>query len=685
MEIKEYQVFNLWDTNGRRKDVLNAIQIYLGILNDLNRQRPCEIWGAYPGSLKQYLFYKEAIAASPEIFKDHEKFDLFNQQIGKYLYDFLAQRWNRSSDKEMNENLDKNVEARARHYTSNLVRLGFAFEDRRITPIGFDFLADHIKRDAFESVLPISDISVVLLRQLMKLKIYGEPDQNGLRRFYAPFFMALYLMLQNDSVDKDVFKCVVQGVSPYWCESNNPDEILKNIRGSKNILRKTRPIPLEFQQSEKLDKSIFDRYVKNRKSGNTVDIYYAFYTALYEFVKNQTDLNYLKLRKIIVEENGEKLSKAFGCGETIFDVGNGNSRYSLNDFLEKNKDSSFLRGNINEAFYRAYSISKYIDQSKEYSDTTIRLFGATGLFKFNKALPELNFKEVIKEILPMADLKSRIFGIVDADEYAGSEQKFVQSLTSLQILEFPEKLLAQTSGKLTKEKLERQNKEELKRHIEEKYPKEKTLEILRLFSDRRNDAKIKKAVNDEASVPTIYEYMVAIAWYYISGKMISVYDSLNLTLNGDMEPVVHASGGGGDIVVDYSEYVVMLEVTLMNSSAQKRGEWEPVLRHSINLNAETEKKTVVTLFIADTLDYNTINIWRAVSMVPLQSSNGGKMAEKVTVAAFKNDELCDFLENGISDMDVINAVEKSFASVKTDFDVGWRENLLGDIRKEYCT
>ena len=71
-------------------------------------------------------------------------------------------------------------------------------------------------------------------------------------------------------------------------------------------------------------------------------------------------------------------------------------------------------------------------------------------------------------------------------------------------------------------------------------------------------------------------------------------------------------------------------------------------------------------------------------MVPLQSSNGGKMAEKVTVAAFKNDELCDFLENGISDMDVINAVEKSFASVKTDFDVGWRENLLGDIRKEYC-
>ena len=204
-----------------------------------------------------------------------------------------------------------------------------------------------------------------------------------------------------------------------------------------------------------------------------------------------------------------------------------------------------------------------------------------------------------------------------------------------------------------------------------------------MFSDRKNDSEIKKAVNDEAPVPTIYEYIVAVAWYYISGKTISIYDSLNLTLNGDMEPVIHASGGAGDIVVDYPEYVVMLEVTLMNASAQKRGEWEPVLRHSINLNAETEQKTVITLFIADTLDYNTINIWRAVSMVPLQASNSDKIAENVTVAAFKNDELCDFLENDIRDTDIIRAVEKSFMSVKSDFDTEWRGNLLCDIRKEY--
>jgi hypothetical protein len=80
-------------------------------------------------------------------------------------------------------------------------------------------------------------------------------------------------------------------------------------------------------------------------------------------------------------------------------------------------------------------------------------------------------------------------------------------------------------------------------------------------------------------------------------------------------------------------------------------------------------------FLADTLDHNTINIWRAVSTVPLQASNSKKIAENVTVAAFKNDELCGFLENGVRDIDIIKAVEKSFSSVKSNFDTEWRGNF----------
>ena len=684
MEVKEHQIFNLWDTNGRRGDVLNAIQIYLGILKNLETIRPGEKWAAYPNSLKQYYFYKEAIMASPDIFKDHGKFDLFNQQIERQWYAFLAKKWNRLSNKEWSKNLDQNIEARARHYTSNLVRLGFATEDRSITQVGYDFLGEKLKRDSFESILPISDISVVLLRQLMKLKIYSEPDRNGCRCFYSPFFMALFLLMQEKSIDKDVFRYVVQGSSPYWNKSKTPKEILQKCIRFKTFLREKEVVPRAFSVDVKIDKKSFAEYIKNRKSSDTVDDYYEFYDALYDFIKKRTQMNYATLCNVVGGEKSEKIRKAFGCGDAIFDMGNRARLYGLEEFLLKNDDSLFLQSqNFNETFYKAYSASKYVDQAKEYSDTTIRLLGATGLFRFSKALPELTFKDVLKKVLSKTDLESQIFGIVDGKEYESKEELFVQNLTCLQILERNDNIFDQLDESLTKDKLKLQNQMDLERHIEEKYPKEKTLEILRMFSDRKNDAKIRKEVNDEAPVPTIYEYMVAIAWYYISGKQISVYDSLNLTLNGDMEPVVHAAGGAGDIVINYPKYVVMLEVTLMNPMAQKRGEWEPVLRHSINLNAENAMKTVITLFIADTLDHNTINIWRAVSTVPLQASNSGKIAENVTVAAFKNDELCGFLENGVRDFDIIKAVEKSFSSVKSNFDTEWRGNLLSDIEGRY--
>ena len=45
--------------------------------------------------------------------------------------------------------------------------------------------------------------------------------------------------------------------------------------------------------------------------------------------------------------------------------------------------------------------------------------------------------------------------------------------------------------------------------------------------------------------PTIYEYIVGIAWYYLSGGNFDLYASFNLTLDADFEPVVHAARRGG--------------------------------------------------------------------------------------------------------------------------------------------
>lgn len=685
MEVSEGQIFNLWDTNGRRSDVLNAIQIYLNILRDLAEINPDEIWSSYPTSLKQYTFYKEAIKRSPEIFKDHSNFDNFEAAKANFEASFIGKLWNRKSNSTLDKNLDSNIEARSRHYTSNLVRLGFTDDQRNTSAAGKDFLQGKIKRDPFEDSLPISDLNIILLRQLLKLRIYTKPNKQGIRYFYSPCLMAFYLMIKGTGVDKNLFKHVVQGTSPYWSIDYTPQKILANCRKTKQFVIDKITIPTEFYADDLINEQSFANHIKNRKSGDTINIYYEFYKILYSFSQNKSSSNFEKLQEILFSKDSEKIKKAFGCGDSIFDIGTKNKPYGLEEFLLKNDTHPFLQNQFNRNFFSSYLISKYIDTAYEYSDTTMRLLSATGIFKFGKALPELNYKSAFSKLFENSFLENNIFGFISKEDYEqyeeGANAFFRQSNSVMRILGIaPNKYVSSQSDR---EELKNESKNELEKHIEEKYTREKTLEILKLFSNRSNDSIIKKEVNDQASVPTIYEYMVAIAWYYISGKNISVYDSLNLTLNGDMEPVIHAAGGTGDIVVNYSNRIVMLEVTLMNATSQKRGEWEPVLRHTVNLNTENENKKVITLFIADELDYNTINIWRAVSAVPLQASNSNKKTDKVVISAFKNEELCNFLENGISDTKILNAIESSYSAIQSNFDTNWRGNMLNDIQASY--
>ena len=184
--------------------------------------------------------------------------------------------------------------------------------------------------------------------------------------------------------------------------------------------------------------------------------------------------------------------------------------------------------------------------------------------------------------------------------------------------------------------------------------------------------------------PAIYEYITGLAWYYVSDdKDYNLYDSFNLLMNADFRPETHAGGGEGDIVINYTNDVLMLEVTLMNKQAQKRGEWEPVLRHATNLTAINKPKKVRTLFIADELDENTINIWRAVASVPMRPTrnlNSDTIAENVTIMPIKNEEMCQFLEDEkFSSKKLMSQINKSFEKLKRDFDDSWRDKILSKV------
>lgn len=697
MEVGSKQIFNLWNTNGRRSDVLNALNIYLNILKEMKEDGSFDQWASFPESLTQFSFYQKAIFNSPEVFKEHPIYDNFINNIEldtKNLFEKNKILMILSNNKQLQSDLDSAIEARARHYSSNLVKFGFANDDRTITPAGQSYLNGKIVRDPLEKFLPLNDINIILLRQLMKLRIYTK-NNNGERQFYSPFFNALNLLLSNETIDKNNFIYIVQGSNPY-CDKSLFSQLLINKEYDllvNEIISPETQIPIQFLMAQKIQQNHFDEVIKNRKSGKSIPLYYSFYSALFDYLENKNETTYNFLKDIF-KESKEKIKKAFCLGKSIFDFGT-NFTYSFSTFCEKNKNNPFICSkNFNQFFFKMYEMSKYADGISEYSDTTVRVLSACGLFKF-KNIPELSNKKLLSIIFSKTNLIDNIFGVSDENEfslYEKNDNSFFGSNKSIcEILNLTQQDInniytslseeyGTTDDMLIKKEIDCKTSNDFKNYIHEKYPKERVIELLKLFSDRKNDGKIKKEVNESATVPTIYEYIVGIAWYYISNNDFDLYHSLNMTLNADFEPEMHAGGGVGDVVINYDNLCIMLEVTLMNKAAQKRSEWEPVLRHSLNNKALNMNKDVFTFFVADELDYNTINIWRAVAAAPLRSTSGDeKDVDGVVIMPFTNSNLIKFLCNDVDSNAIIKIVKESYLKVPKITQNNWHQEIIDQL------
>ncbi len=701
MVIEKNHIFNLMDTNGRRSDVLNALKVYLEILEELKSEFPTESWNTYPNSNAQFLFYEKALEKSKDVFKKHDKYDTFMEELGEYYENFLNKDsdWIRRNLPEMAKILDEAIEKRARHYTSNLVKMGFTDSRRSITEAGYSYLKGSLNRDAIEEFLPLDNVNIALFRQLSKLRIFSTPDTDGNRQFYSPFLMALVLLLDNKSIGRESFEIIVQGLSPYSDESlksaicQNTVSITELETSIQNIPIK---VPGELTGKADIDFELFKTHFKSSKNtDSTSKKYYNFFVALKNFRANQNVENYAALTDCF-DTDSALLYKAFGYGKSVFDMGTKTNRYDLKTFLLKNKNHPLLVSqDYVHDIYITFMKSKWIDGIREYSDTTVRLLSATGLFKF-KNLPQLSYEDIIAIIFDVSTLRNSIFGEMTEEQYCAYERQedffFGKNFSISEIFGYSDDEIRQiitnieshlgvTNSKDIKARLQDKKNTEFLRHIKDKYPKDKIIKLLPLFSDRKKDAQIKREVNDATTIPTIYEYIIGIAWYYISNEDFDLYDSLNLTLNADFEPVIHAGGGDGDIVISYDDMTVMLEVTLMNKQAQKRGEWEPVLRHSLNLKAANEPKETITFFIADELDYNTVNIWRAVAAASLESTNTHQPVDGVVIMPFTNREILNFLKKGIARTRIIEEVKKSFEKVPQITDSKWHEDILSALSR----
>lgn len=695
------QVFNLFDTNGRRKDTINAYKIYTNILEQVYEESESSVWGRYPNESTQFRFYELAIENSPEIFKQHPKYDNFvktlkdpfiKSEFDKKDISYLKKT---QSLEKLYADLDNAIEGRARHYSSNLVKIGLADEQRQISPVGKSWIhGKKFRRSRFERLLPIDETNLMFLRQLLKLRVYTKEGE----KYYSPMMMAMYILLNNLRVSQDLFITMIQMLNPY--QSVEPSIFVKKFLGgyAQNLERDY----ILFDSNEVLDEilnegipmseEVFMKYFISGKSKKNIRVYREFYECLIKFNAKRTKETLEKIVELF-SDNQKKfmINKAFGFGRNVF-IFDKRDKTNVSKFMELNENLDiFKNDDLNKKLFLQFQASKRHDSIKEYGDVTRRVMKVTGIISFKNGVVELVQYDLWKKFFDKVNIENFIFGESTTEAYKGYEKKitsdFLNHLTIEEIFNYKEEDVEKTifeiknelnlsSEEEIRQKLFNRTSEAFIQHIKDNYPKEKILEILPLFSDRKNDLKIQKMVAENTDVPTIFEYIVGIAWYHISSQKFDLFSSLNLSMSADFEPETHAGGGVGDIVIDYEDSILMIEVTLMNKHAQKRGEWEPVLRHATNLTIESAPKEVITLFIANELDENTINIWRAVATVPLKSSRTKEFAETITIMPLKNGEIKKILDNGIDETIMLERIKKSFDQLSIDFNMKWRDEIV---------
>ena len=656
---------NLGDTSFRRKNLLDDYKIMLqGITEQL------EEWSTKNSS--QMTFYQYVA-----------KSGLINDTFYGDYYSFISDKFEESifekykNKKEVTDykSLVKyfilEQKKRGRTYTNALVKIGLVDGKRKITAVGESLLDGDTKQDDIEKLFNLSTDNIIFLRQLLKLRVYESEGEN----YIYPFRMGIYLLSKFDDIPQKEF-CTILSLTRAGKTDEEYRETLdkyklvksKNMSFGQYVSRyiQEENLEIKFEEKYRISKEKFEKYFLNRKSKDKIEDYFEFYEISLDFFENRNLEIYKKLEKISKKDS---IKKAFGYNKVPFKFCK-----TLKEFFEENKETMFEAKNIeefNKLFYELFRDSKNYDLIFEYNDMTIRTFNLSGLISFENGLVNLSYKwlskNIFSEIIGMKKLSNEVV-----------KDNFHKNISFSEIFDLSEERIESFIEKLRKENnipkeisifehFSEKIDKDFEKKLEKRFSNDKVCSILNLFKNRENDEKISKEVTDNAKIPTIFEYILAIAWHRISNKEFNLKKSLKLSLDGDGFPLSHAPGGDGDIIAEYSDFDVMLEATLMDKNTQKRGELEPVIRHTANLtikNMEENKKTY-TFFVANELDINVINIFRATSQIQLQSTqNREKYTNGIKIYSLTIDKIIYLLENNINYKYFLNRVFENYSKIE---------------------
>lgn len=325
-------------------------------------------------------------------------------------------------------------------------------------------------------------------------------------------------------------------------------------------------------------------------------------------------------------------------------------------------------GDLREFGIRFYDLimrSRLQANLYDYCDLNRRYLNLSGIFEFEKDKVSLNlvFKmilvhskcnEILDKIATSQISKDMLSEYFNDDEFKANFEKYGISN--------PNDLISYKQNA---------DKEKLKILIDTHFSKAQIIEILKLFENRKNDNVILDKTTTEATIPTIFEYIIAIAWHYIDDENLDRILCAGLSLDSNLLPKSHAVGGDADFKFDYDNHALMIEVTLTEKTNQRRAEMESVSRHLgnllLNLDDKKQEKSF-GIFIAPYLDKNVLNDFR--SRVRCYFERDSSFVKGMNILPLSTHDIIKILQSKHSYQNLIPHFHKLFAS-ENDWGSKW--------------
>lgn len=523
----------------------------------------------------------------------------------------------------------------AREKTSGLVDIGLIDDGRRLTNAGISLLEICNANDfASDNFFEIPKDSYIYLKQLLKTS--NSIDGNTVR----PFIVMLYVLSRVDELSLDEFTYLL----PLCTSSENTQNVIDGINSIRTgtstidsfILGRLMSMDnyqraLRFFLENTVDEDVIRIIGMNRKSakedGKNYDKdYLPLYNALSRYyLANDVDAIvdiYEATRKIKIGKWWRQLlfdtpsRKAIHKNPTIHFK---HSDFDRTRTLDEFKTQFFKKMHL---FKAKATLSDYLDLNRRYVKTTDVVLFEDDIVKLD-IVPKHFFNSVIDELYDQAYVETEeLYHDCTINNIA-----LCLNINEQAVINGVNAELGATVTTITEARavLEDNRYARLQHLIDTKFTDTQILTLLDCF-ERRNDTDIRSMVTDNADVPTIFEYVLAILWYKVSERQGKILDYMKLSLDADLLPKTHAAGGEADIVYEYEatehypSHTLLIEATLADSTNQRRMEMEPVSRHLGQHLIRTRNMDSYCVFATNFLNINVISDFRSRKTTPYYDS-----------------------------------------------------------------